>query len=575
MSSYDPPVNRSLYAIVLSKETMAPTLPKSDDEEKKENEGDAKDKESEKKEKAKGDSLLVIDLEGITSRIVPLDMESGNFTGLIKGAESHVLILKSVDGQNGQQLWDYDLVKRKSTELTSGVSEIVSSSDGENILIGKGGSWIIGSSTSAIKGNDGAITINARVKVDPKSEYKQIFKEGWRYMRDFLYVDNVHGAPWQNVYDWYAPWIDHVSHRSDLNYVVDILSGEVAIGHSYVSGGDLPDLDFVPVGLLGCDLTKDGVYYRISKIYNGESWNPSTVGPLSLPGLDIGEGDFLLGINGQSLTTKINPYRLLEHTADRAIRITIGKKDDPTEKKEILVTPVSSESQLRTFDWIESNRKKVEKMSGGKIAYVYVPNTGGRGFEYFNRYYFSQQDKKGVIIDERNNGGGSAADYMIDIMNRKLFGFFNSKAGDHRPWTTPMAGIWGPKVMIVNERAGSGGDLLPYMFHAAEIGPMVGTRTWGGLVGTWDTPRFIDGGRMVAPRGGFFDVDGKWAVEGEGIEPDIEVIQEPGLVIKGADPQLEIAVKEAMRLLKDNEFILKPEPPAPIRWKRPKTFKMK
>jgi tricorn protease len=224
------------------------------------------------------------------------------------------------------------------------------------------------------------------------------------------------------------------------------------------------------------------------------------------------------------------------------------------------------------MDWVEGNRRKVDELSGGKLAYVYLPNTGGPGFTYFNRYYFAQQDKKGAVIDERNNGGGSAADYMVDIMGRRLYGYFNSKANDRRPWTTPMAGIWGPKVMIINERAGSGGDLLPYMFKAANIGPLVGTRTWGGLVGTWDTPRFIDGGRMVAPRGGFYDVNGEWAVEGEGIPPDIEVIQEPKLVLQGIDPQLEKAVEEALRLLENNEFVLKPEPPAPIRWKRPDGF---
>jgi tricorn protease len=200
---------------------------------------------------------------------------------------------------------------------------------------------------------------------------------------------------------------------------------------------------------------------------------------------------------------------------------------------------------------------------------VYLPNTGGGGFTYFNRYYFAQQDRKGVVIDERNNGGGSAADYMIDIMNRELFGYFNSKANDRRPWTTPMAGIWGPKVMIVNERAGSGGDLLPYMFRMAEIGPLIGTRTWGGLVGTWDTPPFIDGGRMVAPRGGFFDVNGEWAVEGEGVAPDIEVIQEPAEVMQGQDPQLERAVQEALKLLETQEVVRQPEPSAPVRWKRP------
>lgn len=271
------------------------------------------------------------------------------------------------------------------------------------------------------------------------------------------------------------------------------------------------------------------------------------------------------------LDGSMNPYSLFEETAGRQVRL--GVSSSPTGPvREIVVEPRGNDRNLRTIDWIESNRRKVAELSGGKLAYVYLPNTGGGGFTNFNRYYFAQQDKKGVIIDERNNGGGSAADYMIDVMNRKLFGYFNSRAGDHRPWTTPISGIWGPKVMIINERAGSGGDLLPYMFKAANLGPLVGTRTWGGLVGTWDTPRFIDGGRMVAPRGGFFDVNGQWAVEGEGISPDIEVIQEPKLVMQGHDPQLEKAVEEAMRLLKENEFIMKPEPKPPIRSIRPKGF---
>ena len=218
---------------------------------------------------------------------------------------------------------------------------------------------------------------------------------------------------------------------------------------------------------------------------------------------------------------------------------------------------------------MEENRRKVDEMSNGELAYVWVPNTSGNGFSNFNRYYFSQQDKKGVIIDERNNGGGSAADYMIDVLSREPIGYFNSKAGDHRPWTTPIAGIWGPKVMIINERAGSGGDLLPYMFKEKELGTLVGTKTWGGLVGTWDTPRFIDGGRMVAPRGGFYNLDGEWDVEGKGIAPDIEVIMDPEFVLQGRDPQLEAAVKEALRLLESERYELQPEPPAPIRSKRP------
>jgi len=231
---------------------------------------------------------------------------------------------------------------------------------------------------------------------------------------------------------------------------------------------------------------------------------------------------------------------------------------------------VASEGGLRSRDWIESNRRRVNEASGGKLAYVYIPNTGNGGYSYFNRYFFAQLDKKGAVIDERNNGGGSAADYIVDVLARKLHGYFNSNANDHRPFTVPNAAIWGPKVMIVNELAGSGGDLMPYLFRDYKVGPLVGTRTWGGLVGTWDTPPFVDGGRMVAPRGGFYDVDGKWSVENEGVAPDVEVQQDPAAVIKGTDPQLERAIAEALKLMPTQVIELKPEPASPIRYKRPK-----
>ena len=395
-----------------------------------------------------------------------------------------------------------------------------------------------------------------------------MFREGWRFQRDYLYVDNMHGAPWDTIYQWYKPWVDNVRHRSDLNYILDIVSGEVSVGHSYTGGGDYPEIDRVPIGLLGADYETANGYYRIEKIYTGESWNPELEAPLAVPGLDIAEGDYLLAVNGQALTADENIYRFFEATAGRPTALLVNDQPSKEGARLVTVEPISNESALRRFDWIENNRRRVEELSDGKLAYVYVPNTGAQGFEHFNRYYFSQQDKEGVIIDERNNGGGSAADYMIDIMDRQLFGYFNSKAADRRPWTTPMAGIFGPKVMIINERAGSGGDLLPYMFREAEIGPLVGTRTWGGLVGIWDTPRFIDGGYMLAPRGGFFSVEGQWAVEGEGIAPDIEVIQDPAKVAKGQDPQLQQAVEVALKLLPEQKLDRKAEPAPPVRWRR-------
>ncbi|MEH6537315.1 MAG: PDZ domain-containing protein [Psychroserpens sp.] len=568
MSSYDPDTTRNLYAVVLNSKDKAPNHIKTDEETSAEKD----DKPSEDKKDDKPSAITVtIDTNGLFDRAVAMSLPNGNYVSLAKAPKGHVFVAEAED--NGLKIHKFDTEKDEAKDFVDGIDDMIISEDRNSALINKNGQWAISKTKGKPDFSKDKINTNLKLKLNPKEEYHQIFKEGWRFMRDFLYVDNVHGAPWDDVYKWYSPWIDHVRHRTDLNYVVDIMSGEVAIGHSYVSGGDMPNIDIVPVGLLGADIKSSNGNYQITKIFSGERWNPGTEAPLAQPGININEGDYILAINGQKLTANTNPYQLLEQTAGREINITFNSKASMDGAQTALIKPVSSERNLRYVDWVEGNRRKVDELSNGKLAYVYVPNTSGRGFTSFNRYYFSQQDKKGAIIDERNNGGGSAADYMIDIMNRKLFGYFNSKTNTNRPWTTPMAGIWGPKVMIINERAGSGGDLLPYMFKKANIGTLVGTRTWGGLVGTWDTPRFIDGGRMVAPRGGFYDVDGNWAVEGEGIAPDIEVIQHPKLVTQGRDPQLERAVEVAMKQLKNNEFELMPEPAAPIRSKRPEGYK--
>ena len=564
MSSYDPNLNREPYMILLAKDTPSPFLPKTGDEEVEEDE-EEKDAE-EKKEEMK----VTIDMDGIMQRILAIDVPSRNYVAMAPAPKNAVFYLEAVPNESGLKMHKYDILGQETTAFLDGVRQAVVSNDRKSVLVRTGSGWSIIGTESKPKAGDGKLKMNLRLKVDPQQEYQQIFREGWRYMRDFLYVENTHGAPWNDVWEWYSPWIDHVRHRTDLNHILDIMSGEIAVGHSYVVGGDMPNLERVGIGLLGADYAIENGGYRVKKIYTGESWNPYLQSPLAIPGLDIQEGDYILSVNGKEVDINQSIFSYFEETVGRQTVLMVNSSPTMEGAKKVVVKPVSNEFMLRAFDWIEGNRKKVDELSGGKLAYVYVPNTSGRGFNSFNRYYFAQQDRKGVIIDERNNGGGSAADYMIDIMNRQLFGYFNSAANDRRPWTTPMAGIWGPKVMIINERAGSGGDLLPYMFKAANIGPLVGTRTWGGLVGTWDTPRFIDGGRFVAPRGGFYDANGEWAVEGEGISPDIEVIQDPKAVMEGRDPQLEAAVQEAMRLLQEKEFELKPEPAAPIRYKRPK-----
>jgi tricorn protease len=561
MSSYDRPITRALYFIVLNKDDVSPLLPQSDEE-----------KEKPKEDKKEGTPVVKIDMEGIAQRIVAVDIPQKNYTELVAGPENYIFYMESVPNQTGVTLHRYNFKDRKAEVFLTPVNDVSVSFDRKQLLYRSNSTWgILGTTDTNKKVGDGkleAIT-SMKVKIDPRQEWKQIFREGWRYQRDFLYVNNTHGAPWEDIYNWYSPWVEHVQHRSDLLYLVDILGGEIAVGHSYTRGGDFPEVESVPVGLLGADFDIDKGFYRFKKIYNGESWNPTLKAPLREPGIGVKEGEYLLEVNDVAVSTTENLFKYFEATANRQVKLRVNSKPVADGSRVVIVVPVENDNQLRTFHWVESNRKKVDQLSGGKIAYVYVPNTGQPGYTYFNRYYFAQQDKKGAIIDERNNGGGSAADYMVDIMARNLHGYFNSKAGDHRPFLTPNAGIFGPKVMLINERAGSGGDLLPYLFNKMKIGPLVGTKTWGGLVGTWDTPPFVDGGIMIAPRGGFYDVNGEWAVEGVGISPDIAVEQTPADVMKGKDPQLERAVQEALELLKTQAVELKPEPAPPVKYKRP------
>ena len=568
MSSYDMQVTRGLYAVVLNKKDASPLIPKSDEEEEK----------TESKDSSK---TMIIDLEGIQQRVVAINIPLRNYVSVVEAPKDYLFYTENVPNQTGFTLHRYSFKDRKSDVFLTPVNSVATSYDRKQLLYQSKDTWGIVKTEGTPKIGDGKLTLDLKMKVVPSEEWAQIFREGWRYQRDFLYVDNAHGAPWTKVYDWYKPWLEHCKHRTDLNYIVDILGGEIAVGHSYTSGGDFPDVKQVPIGLLGADIGVENGGFRIKKVYTGESWNPDLKAPLAGPGLDIRVGDYVVGVNGIPLSIANNFYSYFENMVDKQIKIQVNSTPTfenltPSTSKNgvnggrlFTVVPIADEGNLRSRDWVESNRRKVDSLSNGQLAYVYIPNTARPGYTYFNRYYFSQQDKKGAVIDERNNGGGSAADYIIDVMARKLQGYFNSRIEGHKPFTVPNGGIWGPKVMIINERAGSGGDLMPFLFRQMKVGPLVGTRTWGGLVGTWDTPQFIDKGRMVAPRGGFYDTDGKWSVEGEGISPDIEVHQTPAEVILGKDPQLERAVQEALSLLKTQGVQLKPEPPAPVRYKRP------
>ena len=565
MSSYGRPTTYGLYAAVLDDDGTSPVLPRSDDEPGDDAGDTAEDGDSNDEDDG---PAVTLDPEGLSSRIVSLGIDKRIYSDLQAGPDGALFVLEQPAMNGAPTLHRYDPDARDVSAFLTGVQDYTLSHDRSALLYRAGSTWGIVPTSGSPSVGDGALSLGLEARIDPMDEWAQIYREAWRYQRDYLYVENLHGADWDAVYERYEPWLAHARHREDLNYILDVMGGEVSVGHSYTGGGDTPDIDRVAVGLLGADVERADGRIRIATIYPGEPWT-DTEGPLAAPGVNVEESDYLLAVDGTELTADENPYALFEGTAGRQVILTVN--DEPTMEgaEDVTVVPTSSEADVRRIAWIEGNRQRVDAMSDGQLAYVYLPDTGGGGYTSFNRYYFAQQDKKGVIIDERFNGGGSAADYMIDVMDREIHGYFNNPVGDRTPWTSPDAGIWGPKVMIINEMAGSGGDYLPYVFKKKDMGPLVGTRTWGGLVGIWDVPPLIDGGGITAPRGGFFDTDGNWAVENEGVAPDIPVEIDPETALNGGDAQLERAVDEALRLLEETPVDLREEPPAPVRSRRP------
>jgi tricorn protease len=548
----------------------------------------------------RGPVTVQIDFDGLSQRIVSVPgVPERPYADLQAGVDGQVFYLEAPRGGGGQaggqggggnELWRYRLCDRRATSFVNNVAAYEISADRRKMVYraagggggqfggpGAGGGtppapqlFLVDADRTPPQAGAGRLNYSLRMYLEPKEEFKQIFNESWRNQRDYLYVPNMHGADWPKMKQMYGQLLPFVMHRADLNYLMDMMGAEIAIGHSYVRGGDMPTVPQPVAGLLGADFVIENGRYKVTRIYDNESWNPDLRSPLATPGAKVNAGDYILAINGVELNAPDNIYRLLDGTANRQTTLTVNSTPTMQGARTVTVLPVASEQALRTRAWVESNRRLVEKLSDGQLAYVYLPNTAQPGYTSFNRYYFSQQDKKGVVVDERFNGGGSAADYIIDVLQRDFDGYFNNVAGERYPFTSPSAGIWGPKVMIVNEMAGSGGDLMPYMFKRRKIGLLVGKRTWGGLVHTADTPPFIDGGSMIAPRGGFFTRDGKWAVENEGVAPDIDVENWPKDVIAGKDPQLERAVQEAMRMLKERPVERLPKEPAPPTWgKRP------
>jgi len=553
----------SAYVINLDANDESPFKPKSDEEEVKEEKGDndkADKKEKNPKEKKEDtDKTMTIDFDGIGRRTLALPMPSRNYGYILAGPKGSMFIAEYVPNGRGAKLHKFDLKKQESKEFTSGASAVSITSNGKHMLARLNGSWKVIKASGANAKGAKTLKVNLQMKLDRSAEWEQIFEEAWRYERDYFYDPNIHGRDWKAVYKRYAPLVPFVKHRSDLNYILDQVNGELSVGHSFVGGGDYPDVERNRTGLLGADMAPSNGRWKIERIYTTENWNPGLSGPLDAPGLNIKEGYYIVGINGKEVKGTENFYEYLDGTSGKQTILHINDQPEFKGHWTEIVKPIRSENSLRQRTWVEDNRRLVDKLSNGRLGYIWVPNTGGPGFVSFNRYYFAQQDKEGAVIDERFNGGGLLDDYMVDLMTRKLRAGLTNEVPNGAPMKLP-AGILGPKVLLINELAGSGGDFFPWVFRQQNAGKLIGMRTWGGLVKSSRHYALIDGGGLTAPDNAVFDPNkGEWIAENKGVAPDIEVRQDAKSLTDGKDPQLERAVVELMKQLGTKKVIKAPK----------------
>jgi tricorn protease len=580
MSGDQHPVTSSVYLVVLRKDLPSPLLPESDDEKSPDAAAASSDasgkspdksadqsaaepddksasKSDEKAEKPKEPPKVTIDFENILQRVLALPIPAANYLNLWAGKEGELFIVDgpivSLDEEGPPQLAvsKFDLKTRKTDKIIDGVTVFALSANGEKMLYKQGENWFVNEAAKPPDPGKGMLKIDQmEVRVVPHDEWSQMYREVWRIERDFFYDPHYHGLDLPAAEKEFSAYLPGIASRADLSYLFREMLSYISVGHMFVRGGAQPETPHVSVGLLGADYTIENGRYRFAKILSGENWNPHLQAPLTQPGVNVKPGEYLLAVDGQNLADSDEIYKLFQETAGKQVVLKVGPNPDGSGSRDVTVIPIPSEDPLRNLDWIENNRRKVDEMSGGKLAYVYLPDTAGGGYTNFNRYFFAQVGKQGAILDERFNHGGQLADYIIDYLRREPMDLVTTREGNHM--LDPAMGIYGPKVMIINQYAGSGGDAMPWFFRKAKIGTLVGVRTWGGLVGIGGYPVLLDGGTVTAPRSAISNLNGDWEVEGHGIPPDIEVIQDPKLVREGHDPQLERAVAEAMQQLKDH-----------------------
>src|SRR5712664_3518931 len=558
-----------VFAVTLKADEASPFKPQSDEEKA------ADEQKEEKKDEKKPEPVkpIQIDLDGIRRRVAPVPISAGILNNLAARKDKFFYVstpqearqFGTPDRGSKNVLHVYDVTKREDKVLLEGIDGYDLDKEGKKVIYKAGPVYGIADATPGkAKVGDGKLNLSElQVKIDPREEWREVFHEAWRVERDFYWDPHMTGHNWKKIGERYEALLPWVAHRSDLNYILGEMIAELSTSHTYVGGGDQPSKPHVSVGMLGADFEPDGGYFRISKIYPGENWNDSTRSPLTEPGLKVKAGDYLISVDGQEARANQDVYSYFQDLAGKLVTLKINSKSTPEGAWEITVKPVNGEAGPRYLDWMDENRRKVSEATGGRVGYMHVPDTTFPGIIAFDKQFTAQLDKDGIIVDERYNSGGQIPDFYTEKLRRELLSALAPREGKDTTW--PPVAIYGPKVMIVNELAGSGGDAFPWFFHRQKIGPIVGTRTWGGLVGIFRGIPLHDGGNVTAPEFAFWSPDngGEWIVENHGVDPDYVVPQRPDLVVSGHDPQLEKAIELANEALKTYKG-LPPRPKYPV-----------
>ena len=553
-------------AIPLRKDVTSPLAEKNDaveiEEEKKEDDSDGKKKDKKKKkskkDKDKSDDKdedkdkvdpVKIDFDGIERRMVMLPIEGGN-VGNLSAAKGKIIYMKysnSGSESDDSTLKYYDIEEQEEKSIISDIYNYKLSADGEQILIRNSSGFSVIEVGADKKAEDKVPTEEMTSVINPREEWKQIFNDVWRLERDYFYDADMHGVDWNLMKEKYGVLIDQAMSRYDVNFILGELIGELNASHTYRGGGDSERAKRENVGYLGCDWTKENGGYKIKRIVKGADWDTEIRSPLEEPGVDVSEGDYILAVNGIPLVDYSDPWMAFAGMSGKTVQLTVNKSANMTGARHVLVKPISSETRLRNLEWIENNRQMVDSLSNGKIGYIYVPSTGGDGQKELVRMFYGQSNKEGLIIDERFNNGGQIPDRFIELLNRKPLAYFNVRDG--KDWQWPPVAHFGPKAMLINGWSGSGGDAFPDYFRRSGLGPLIGTRTWGGVIGISGAPTLIDGGSVTLPSFRMYDPEGNWFAEGHGVEPDMEVPEDHASLAKGKDTQIEAAVDHILKEL--------------------------